>query len=599
MSDVKISQLPSASSAANNAVLPIVDSGTTSQLTIANLAGSLPQVTSSISASFANNATSASYALTASFALNAGGAINTGSFATTGSNTFKGDQTISGSITVTNTIKGTGSLILQPDANDVRYLQVYNTSPTDTHITASGGQLFLGDDQTYVKVDNYGSVDRIDIVAGNLINVSSSVQFTGSVSSANGFTGSLQGTASFAISASFAPGGSGPISVSGSTLYSNDPVTSGFTTINGIFFGSNAGLNATSADSSNFLGFEAGNGATNSGYANFIGYQAGWSAPEALLSNFIGFQAGWNADSASDANFVGYQAGFQATRANFSNFMGWGAGSNATSASYSNFIGFKAGASTSPSSNNIVIGTNITLANSRKDSVNIGGIIFATGSYSTTTGNAFSGSMTEAKVGINKSLPEYTLDVSGSGNFTNGLNITGSSFTIGNIQVNSQTLGVLALGVTGSTTISDGSLRVRESSTDVAGGFLVNPASDFFSFAQQDASTELTIALSGSIAFGFGNAPSATRFLSTKGFQFTTNAGRNVEVSSSFKVSGSADFNAGLTITSGSLSVGNGFTVLTTVSQSLNFVDDAAAATGGVPLGGLYRSGSFVLIRLV
>lgn len=40
----------------------------------------------------------------------------------------------------------------------------------------------------------------------------------------------------------------------------------------------------------------------------------------------------------------------------------------------------------------------------------------------------------------------------------------------------------------------------------------------------------------------------------------------------------------------------NGFTILTSVTSS--FVNDTAAAAGGVPLQGLYRSGSFVLIRL-
>ena len=43
----------------------------------------------------------------------------------------------------------------------------------------------------------------------------------------------------------------------------------------------------------------------------------------------------------------------------------------------------------------------------------------------------------------------------------------------------------------------------------------------------------------------------------------------------------------------------NGYVVLTQVSQSLNFVDDAAAAAGGVPLGGLYRNGNFIVIRIV
>jgi len=40
------------------------------------------------------------------------------------------------------------------------------------------------------------------------------------------------------------------------------------------------------------------------------------------------------------------------------------------------------------------------------------------------------------------------------------------------------------------------------------------------------------------------------------------------------------------------------YVVLTQVSQSLNFVDDAAAAAGGIPLGGLYRNGNFILIRI-
>jgi hypothetical protein len=42
----------------------------------------------------------------------------------------------------------------------------------------------------------------------------------------------------------------------------------------------------------------------------------------------------------------------------------------------------------------------------------------------------------------------------------------------------------------------------------------------------------------------------------------------------------------------------NSYVVLTQVSQSLNYVDDVAAAAGGVPLGGIYRNGNFILIRL-
>ena len=85
-----------------------------------------------------------------------------------------GPLTITGSLHSSD-IKGTGSLFLQPNQGDARFVEIYNTSPTDTHITASGGQIFLGDDQTYVKVDNYGSVERIDVVAGNELVVSSSI----------------------------------------------------------------------------------------------------------------------------------------------------------------------------------------------------------------------------------------------------------------------------------------------------------------------------------------------------------------------------------------------------------------------------------------
>lgn len=40
------------------------------------------------------------------------------------------------------------------------------------------------------------------------------------------------------------------------------------------------------------------------------------------------------------------------------------------------------------------------------------------------------------------------------------------------------------------------------------------------------------------------------------------------------------------------------FTILENVGQSLNFANDDAASTGGVPLYGLYRNGNFIMIRL-
>jgi len=121
---------------------------------------------------------------------------------------IRGNTDITGSLYSTNII-GTGSLFLQPNQSDVRFLEIYNTSPTDTHITASGGQIFLGDDVTYVKVDNYGSVERIDVVAGNELVVSSSViNLTGSLHQSGTFypdvidwvsSSIVQGTGSYVL----------------------------------------------------------------------------------------------------------------------------------------------------------------------------------------------------------------------------------------------------------------------------------------------------------------------------------------------------------------------------------------------------------------
>jgi hypothetical protein len=61
-------------------------------------------------------------------------------------------------------------------------------------------------------------------------------------------------------------------------------------------------------------------------------------------------------------------------------------------------------------------------------------------------------------------------------------------------------------------------------------------------------------------------------------------------ISSSYSLSASyAPTNANLTAS---------YAILASVSSSLNFTDDVAAAAGGVPLGGLYRNGNFILIRL-
>jgi hypothetical protein len=53
-----------------------------------------------------------------------------------------------------------------------------------------------------------------------------------------------------------------------------------------------------------------------------------------------------------------------------------------------------------------------------------------------------------------------------------------------------------------------------------------------------------------------------------------------------------------ITINTNSGTTVNGFVVLSEVSSSLDFANDTAAEAGGVPLGGLYRNGNFIMIRM-
>jgi len=252
--------------------------------------------------------------------------------------------------------------------------------------TGSFSGSFIGEHTGSFTGSFTGSLLGTSSWATNVLTASYALGASGSL------TGSLFGTASWATNALTS---SRPIAVTGSTIYSTAPATSNINTNNNIFLGGSSGLAATNASNAIFLGNGTGYQATNAAQSIFLGISAGRSALNAAQSNFIGVAAGMQASSASFSTFMGYYAGYNAS-------------------------------STGVGSNNIIIGTNITLPDRTKDSINLGGIIFATGSYSTITGDPYSGSQYGiGKVGINKVIPEYTLDVSGSSRITGDLIVTG------------------------------------------------------------------------------------------------------------------------------------------------------------------------------
>jgi hypothetical protein len=117
-------------------------------------------------------------------------------------------------------------------------------------------------------------------------------------------------------------GGGGSVATQGTSLYSTDPSTAGFSTNNGIFLVLDTGLNASGATFSNFIGYYSGRNATNAYNSNFLGPTAGINATNAYQSNFSGSNAGDAATNAHRSNFLGFYAGQNATNANNSNFLG-------------------------------------------------------------------------------------------------------------------------------------------------------------------------------------------------------------------------------------------------------------------------------------
>jgi hypothetical protein len=183
------------------------------------------------------------------------------------------------------------------------------------------------------------------------------------------------------------------------------------------FLGYWAGYQATDAYNGNFFGTNAGLNATNASNSNLIGAGAGYYAINANSSNFLGSQAGQSATNASYSNFLGYRAGYTATGASNSNFFGQNTGRNASSALYSNMFGYNVGNGDtlgSVGSNNIIIGTNISLSAGTTDSINLGGVLFGTGTYSITTGNPNFTGQTNGRIGVNVVTPTESLDISGN-----------------------------------------------------------------------------------------------------------------------------------------------------------------------------------------
>lgn len=162
-----------------------------------------------------------------------------------------------------------------------------------------------------------------------------------------------------------------------------------------IYIGNFAGRDATSTVGSVFVGYNAGRNAIGTAYATALGIYAGLESPNAGDSVFVGRYAGNNCGNSSRSIMIGAYTGEYSTNSPYSILLGWRTGKQFGT----NFIG----------SNNIIIGTNISLPDAVTNRINIGNVLYGSGTYSTPTGNPSIVPTSAGKIGIGVVTPTAKL----------------------------------------------------------------------------------------------------------------------------------------------------------------------------------------------
>ncbi len=178
--------------------------------------------------------------------------------------------------------------------------------------------------------------------------------------------------------------------------------------------------------------------------------------------------------------------------------------------------------------------------------------------------------------------------------------IVGTTPNVAEIRFDYSQSGYAVASNGGGLTVSGSTAQLNQTVGALTWSFAHNLNSKYVNFEVYDSNdfvvipANIQVVDSNNANLYFATATTGTAIAMFSGINGAPNA-----TSASFAVSASSAVSASFATTASYLNpITNGYVVLTQVSQSLNFVDDTAAAAGGVPLGGLYRNGNFISIRI-
>ena len=499
--------------------------------------------------------------------------IETGSFATTGSNVFVGNQIISGSIFTSGSNLSIGrnaGIALNEDIAGNTFIGAdagENTAigRTNVFIGRGAGQANVsGSSSVYIGA-NAGSLScnnsqnaqlAIGLDAGRCSDAANNT-FIGLYSGRNSqsgdnntflgaFTGQVQ-TGFNARCNTFIGACAGTANTTGActTFVGTNSGRSNTTGRWNTFMGQDAGCSNSVGGGNTFIGRSAGCSNISGSSNTFVGDSAGaFSAnPDSCNNSFFGRFAGQSATTGSDLTFLGYRAGV-VNKANSNTFVGSSAGESTTVGGFNTFIGKGAGANHISGSNNTFVGNNAgqNAAGANNDQNTFIGV--RAGQGTSASGSGFD----NVAVGIDSARENY-------GNY--------------NVFLGNCAGRYLANGSTANT-ITNNSVYI---------GYNAKSSAD-------NQTNQIVIGHNaignGSNTSTIGNTSTTATYL--RGTLITSGSVAQ-QVTGSFLVTGSANV--------------DGFITYPQVSASLDFADDTAAAAGGVPLGGLYRNGNVIQIRLV